>query len=43
MGVTARAYRAVGGLDPLPALEDEGFARRLAAGGLRIVRSDRVA
>ncbi len=42
MGVSARAYRAVGGLDPLPALEDEGFARRLAAGGLRIVRSDRV-
>jgi glucosyl-3-phosphoglycerate synthase len=42
MGVSARAYRAVGGLDPLPALEDEGFARRLAAGGLRVVRSDRV-
>jgi glucosyl-3-phosphoglycerate synthase len=42
MGVSARAYRAVGGLEPATALEDEGFARRLAAGGLRIVRSDRV-
>ncbi|HEY4095691.1 MAG TPA: glucosyl-3-phosphoglycerate synthase [Baekduia sp.] len=42
MGVTARAYRAVGGLEPVDALEDEGFARRLAGAGLRIVRSGAV-
>ena len=43
LGVTARAYRAVGGIDPVMALEDEGFGRRLTAGGWRIVRSDTVA
>jgi glucosyl-3-phosphoglycerate synthase len=42
LGVTARAYRAVGGIDPVTALEDEGFGRRLTAGGWRIVRSDAV-
>jgi glucosyl-3-phosphoglycerate synthase len=42
LGVTARAYRAVGGIDPVAALEDEGFGRRLTAGGWRIVRSDAV-
>jgi glycosyltransferase involved in cell wall biosynthesis len=42
LGVTARAYRAVGGIDPMAALEDEGFGRRLTAGGWRIVRSNAV-
>ncbi|WP_445149662.1 glucosyl-3-phosphoglycerate synthase [Baekduia sp. Peel2402] len=42
LGVTARAYRAVGGLEPRAALEDEAFAARLTAAGLRIVRSDAV-
>ncbi len=42
LGVTARAYRAVGGIDPATALEDEGFGQRLTAGGWRIVRSDAV-
>ena len=42
MAVTARAYRAVGGLEPAVALEDEAFARRLTDAGLRIVRSDLV-
>jgi len=42
LGVTARAYRAVGGIDPVTALEDEGLGRRLTAGGWRIVRSDAV-
>jgi len=42
LGVTARAYAAVGGIDPVAALEDEGFGRRLVAGGWRIVRSDAV-
>jgi glucosyl-3-phosphoglycerate synthase len=42
LGVTARAYRAVDGIDPVMALEDEGFGQRLAAGGWRIARSDAV-
>jgi len=42
LGVTARAYRAVGGMEPRSALEDEAFAARLQAAGLRIVRSDAV-
>jgi glucosyl-3-phosphoglycerate synthase len=42
LSVTARAYRAVGGIDPVNALEDEGFGRCLTAGGWRIVRSDAV-
>ena len=29
LGITADAYRAVGGLEPLAALEDAGFAERL--------------
>ena len=31
LGVTAAAYRAVGGIEPLAALEDAAFAERLAA------------
>lgn len=42
IGVTVRAYRQVGGLEPRAALEDEAFAARLAAAGLRIVRSGAV-
>ncbi|QEC47794.1 glucosyl-3-phosphoglycerate synthase [Baekduia soli] len=42
MAVTASAYRDAGGLDPASALEDEGFARRLRAAGIRIVYSDSV-
>ena len=39
MAVTARAYRAVGGLEPVAALEDEAFEARLDAAGVRIARS----
>jgi glucosyl-3-phosphoglycerate synthase len=39
MAVTAAAYRAVGGLEPCRALEDEAFERRLSTAGVRIVRS----
>jgi len=42
MSVTAGAYRVVGGLEPLEALEDERLARRLAANRLKVVRSDAV-
>lgn len=42
IGVTVRAYREVGGLEPRAALEDEAFAARLTAAGLRIVRSGAV-
>ena len=37
--MTARAYRAVGGLEPLPALEDEAFEGRLTRAGVPITRS----
>ncbi len=39
LGVTPRAYLRVGGLDPLPALEDAAFAARLAERGIPIVRA----
>jgi glucosyl-3-phosphoglycerate synthase len=38
LGITAGAYRAVGGLEPLPALEDAGFAERLTQHGIPILR-----
>jgi glucosyl-3-phosphoglycerate synthase len=39
MAVTARAYRAVGGLEPARALEDEAFEARLLGAGVPITRS----
>ncbi|WP_051222397.1 glucosyl-3-phosphoglycerate synthase [Conexibacter woesei] len=39
MAVTAGVYRAVGGLEPRSALEDEAFERRLVTSGVRIARS----
>ena len=42
IGVTAGVYRAVGGLEPVPALEDAAFARRLAHAGIPILRTDDV-
>jgi glucosyl-3-phosphoglycerate synthase len=39
MAVTARTYRAVGGLDPRPALEDEAFEARLLRAGVPVTRS----
>ena len=39
IGVTARVYRAVGGLEPLPALEDAAFAQRLADAGIPVLRA----
>jgi glucosyl-3-phosphoglycerate synthase len=38
IGVTAAAYRRVGGLDPHPALEDAAFAGRLQRHGISILR-----
>ncbi len=42
IGVTAGVYRAVGGLEPLIALEDAAFAERLAQAGIPILRADDV-
>lgn len=42
LSVTASAYREVGGIDPLPALEDAGFAERLARHGIKLLRSSDV-
>ena len=39
LGITAGAYRSVGGLEPLCALEDAGFATRLAAHGIPVLRA----
>lgn len=39
LGVTAEVYRRVGGLDPVPALEDEAFANLLRARGIPILRA----
>jgi glycosyltransferase involved in cell wall biosynthesis len=39
IGVTAATYRAVGGMEPLIALEDAGFAARLAAHRVPILRA----
>lgn len=38
LGVTARAYRAAGGMEPVRSLEDEGLARRLEAAGIPVHR-----
>ena len=42
IGVTAGVYRAVGGLEPLVALEDAAFAERLERAGIPILRTDDV-
>ena len=42
IGVTAGVYRAVGGLEPVTALEDAAFAQRLAQAGIPILRTDDV-
>ncbi|MGH2913637.1 MAG: glucosyl-3-phosphoglycerate synthase [Solirubrobacteraceae bacterium] len=39
IGVTAATYRDVDGLEPLVALEDAGFAERLARHGVRVLRT----
>jgi glucosyl-3-phosphoglycerate synthase len=39
LGITAGAYRSVGGLDPVNALEDAAFATRLAGHGVPILRA----
>ena len=38
IGISARAYESVGGMEPLIALEDEAFERRLTRARLRIAR-----
>jgi glucosyl-3-phosphoglycerate synthase len=38
IGITARAYRAAGGMEPQIALEDEGLAQRLRERGIAIHR-----
>ena len=42
LGVTADTYRLVGGIDPMPSLEDDRFAAQLSAFGIPITRSDDV-
>ena len=42
IGLTASAYREIGGIEPLAALEDEALARRLRSGGIAIHRLDSV-
>ena len=39
LGITASAYRSVGGLEPLGALEDAAFATRLTARGVPVLRA----
>ena len=39
LGVTAAVYESVGGIEPRPDLEDDGFAQRLAAHHIPIVRA----
>ena len=39
IGVTAATYRAVGGLEPVAALEDAAFAQRLADAGVPVLRA----
>jgi hypothetical protein len=39
LAVTAEAYRQVGGIEPLPALEDAAFAERLAQHGIQLLRA----
>ena len=42
IGITARAYREVGGMEALESLEDEALARRLRSFGVEIHRLDSV-
>ncbi len=42
LGVTAGTYRDVGGLEPVPALEDAAFAERLRRHGIPILRASDV-
>jgi glucosyl-3-phosphoglycerate synthase len=42
IGITAGAYRAVGGLEPLAALEDAAFAERLAQADIPVLRAEDV-
>jgi glucosyl-3-phosphoglycerate synthase len=42
LGVTVEAYQEVGGLDPVPALEDAAFAERLRSHGIPILRASDV-
>lgn len=42
LGVTAATYRQVGGIEPLTALEDAGFAARLAEHNVAILRASDV-
>ncbi len=42
LGITVGAYRAVGGLEPVTALEDAAFATRLAAHGITVLRASDV-
>jgi len=42
LGMTAAAYRQVGGLEPTAALEDEAFAERLQAHAIPILRASDV-
>jgi glycosyltransferase involved in cell wall biosynthesis len=42
LGVTVDAYRAVGGLEPLAALEDAAFAERLETHGIPVVHASDV-
>jgi glucosyl-3-phosphoglycerate synthase len=39
IGVTAGAYRAVGGIEPLAGLEDAAFGERLAQAGIPVLRA----
>ena len=39
IGITATTYRRVGGIEPLTALEDAAFARRLHAAGVPVLRA----
>ena len=39
IGVTAGVYRAVGGIEPVPALEDAAFAERLTQAGIPVLRA----
>jgi hypothetical protein len=42
LGITAAAYREVGGLEPLAALEDAAFEERLHAHGVEVTRASDV-
>ncbi len=39
IGITAGAYRDVGGIEPVPALEDAAFAERLAKAGIPVLHA----